>query len=145
MATITPLNAAAPLARPVSSTESDAPPRPGVLAIATVAAAEEVATGTLGESTVASERKHTAATRRDPAAEGAIDEALGAAVERLNEQAISLQRSLRFSIDQETGRTVIKVLDRDTDEVIRQIPPEYTMEILRRMDVGAGLILQEKA
>jgi len=67
------------------------------------------------------------------------------AVERLNAEVSNLQRSLRFTIDKDTGRTVIKVVDRSTDEVIRQIPPEYTLEILRRMEIGAGLILNEQA
>lgn len=80
-----------------------------------------------------------------PRPEGADEAALDAAVERLNVEVVSLQRSLRFSVDKETGRTVIKVIDRETDEVIRQIPPEYTMQILRRMEIGAGLILEEKA
>jgi flagellar protein FlaG len=80
-----------------------------------------------------------------PRPEGADEAALDAAVERLNVEVVSLQRSLRFSIDKETGRTIIKVIDRETDEVIRQIPPEYTMQILRRMEIGAGVILEEKA
>ncbi len=33
-------------------------------------------------------------------------------------------RDLRFKVDMESGRSVIQVLDRETGEIIRQIPPE---------------------
>lgn len=42
----------------------------------------------------------------------------------LNLASKSIGRDLRFKVDMESGRSVIQVLDRDTGEVIRQIPPE---------------------
>ena len=42
----------------------------------------------------------------------------------LNLASESIGRDLRFEVDMESGRSVIQVLDRDTGEVIRQIPPE---------------------
>jgi len=36
----------------------------------------------------------------------------------------SIGRDLRFQVDMKTGKSVIQVLDRDTGEIIRQIPPE---------------------
>ena len=42
----------------------------------------------------------------------------------LNVANQSIGRDLRFEVDMESGRSVIQVLDRDTGEVIRQIPPE---------------------
>ena len=44
----------------------------------------------------------------------------------LNVANQSIGRDLRFEVDMESGRSVIQVLDRDTGEVIRQIPPEKT-------------------
>ena len=43
---------------------------------------------------------------------------------KLNVATQSIGRDLRFEVDMESGRSVIQVLDRDTGEVIRQIPPE---------------------
>jgi len=43
---------------------------------------------------------------------------------KLNVASQSIGRDLRFEVDMESGRSVIQVLDRDTGEVIRQIPPE---------------------
>jgi len=42
----------------------------------------------------------------------------------LNLASQSIGRDLRFKVDMESGHSVIQVLDRDTGEVIRQIPPE---------------------
>ncbi|MFN4292451.1 MAG: flagellar protein FlaG [Permianibacter sp.] len=58
-------------------------------------------------------------------------EALRAKIEALNQNAQSLRRSLRFDVDDGTGITVITVRDRETDEVIRQIPSEELMELAR--------------
>ena len=42
----------------------------------------------------------------------------------LNVASQSIGRDLRFEVDMESGQSVIQVLDRDTGEIIRQIPPE---------------------
>ena len=42
----------------------------------------------------------------------------------LNLATESIGRDLRFEVDMDSGQSVIQVLDRDTGEVIRQIPPE---------------------
>ena len=43
---------------------------------------------------------------------------------QLNIVSQSIGRDLRFEVDMESGRSVIQVLDRETGEIIRQIPPE---------------------
>ena len=45
---------------------------------------------------------------------------------QLNVANRSIGRDLRFEVNMESGRSVIQVLDRETGEVIRQIPPEKT-------------------
>ncbi len=45
-------------------------------------------------------------------------------VQELNVASQSIGRDLRFEVDLENGRSVIQVLDRETGEIIRQIPPE---------------------
>ena len=46
------------------------------------------------------------------------------ALAELNRRSTSVSPSLQFEQDQERGITVIKVIDRDTGEIIRQLPPE---------------------
>jgi len=43
---------------------------------------------------------------------------------KLNVAAQSIGRDLRFKVDMDSGHSVIQVLDRDTGEIIREIPPE---------------------
>ncbi len=43
---------------------------------------------------------------------------------KLNLASETIGRDLRFRVDMERGRSVIQVLDRDTGEVIREIPPD---------------------
>lgn len=55
------------------------------------------------------------------------------AVEQLNDYAQSLQRDLRFSIDEDLGQAVVHVVDRSTQEVVRQIPNETAIELARNL------------
>ncbi len=55
------------------------------------------------------------------------------AVTQMNEYIQSTQRDLRFSIDEDLGETIVKVVDRQTDEVIRQIPNEVFLKLARSL------------
>lgn len=62
------------------------------------------------------------------------------AVERLVELMSQTQRSLRFRVDEVSGRTVITVLDAETKEIVRQIPPPELLAVVRHFErVGALL------
>lgn len=54
-------------------------------------------------------------------------------------------RNLQFSIDKDTGRSVVKVVDSSTNEVIRQIPSEELLAIARSIDNFSGLFVKQKA
>jgi flagellar protein FlaG len=62
------------------------------------------------------------------------------AVERLNKLMSSHQRSLRFAIDPSSGRTVITVINDETNEVVRQIPPAELLQIAHDLDQLGALI-----
>ncbi len=49
-----------------------------------------------------------------------------------------------FSYHEEINRVSIKVMDVDTDKVIREIPPEETLEMLQKLWEVAGLLVDEK-
>lgn len=72
-----------------------------------------------------------------------------AAVVKLNEYLQQERRTLQFSVDQASGRTVITITDSETDEVIRQIPPERVLAIMRSFAEGPsdvehrGLLVRE--
>ena len=72
-------------------------------------------------------------------------QALESAVKDLEKNVQNLQRSLQFSVDEASGRTIIKVIDKETDEVIRQIPPAEVIAIARRIEDAIGLFVQDEA
>ena len=43
-------------------------------------------------------------------------------------------RTLQFSKDEDTGKTIIRVIDTETEEVIRQIPPEEFLKMVKRLN-----------
>lgn len=53
--------------------------------------------------------------------------------------------SLSFSVDDSTGKTVVKVSDAQTGEMIRQIPSEELLEIARSLDKLQGMLLRQEA
>jgi flagellar protein FlaG len=61
------------------------------------------------------------------------------AVSDLNEYVQTVGRDLQFSIDEASGRTVIKVLDSESKDMIRQIPAEEVLVLARQLKEAEGL------
>ena len=53
--------------------------------------------------------------------------------------------SLQFSIDRDSGKTMVKVVDASTNEIIRQIPSEEMLAMAKALDGIKGLLGQQKA
>ncbi len=62
-------------------------------------------------------------------AKQANQEQLREAVNQINDYVQSVQRDLSFSMDGDSGRTVIKVIDSGSGELIRQIPSEEVLAL----------------
>ena len=80
------------------------------------------------------------------------------AVTNLNDFAQSVNRQLQFTVDKESGKTIVKVIDAETGETIRDIPPEEILKMQKQLretserffqkekdDVGVSLLFQGKA
>jgi flagellar protein FlaG len=67
------------------------------------------------------------------------------AVAEIQKAVEPMARNLQFSIDKETGKTVVTVVDSATNEVIRQIPGEEVLAIARAIDRMQGLLFRQKA
>ena len=68
------------------------------------------------------------------------------AAEQINEFIKKMNsNNLLFSMDKTSGRIVVKVVDHETGEVIRQIPAEETLAIARNLDTPQGVIIRSKA
>jgi flagellar protein FlaG len=51
---------------------------------------------------------------------------------------------LEFSMHEESGRTMIKVVEKDTGDLIKQIPPEEVLELIARMGDVLGILFDER-
>ena len=60
-------------------------------------------------------------------------EELADVVTKINTAFQNEKRSIQFKLDDDSGRTVIKVVDQKTGEEIKQIPSEEMLEISRRL------------
>jgi len=75
----------------------------------------------------------------------ATEEQLSAIQDRvveLNTYMQNLNRSLQFSVDEQSGDTVIKVIDSETDELIRQIPAEELLVLRSSLEEYRGMLLE---
>lgn len=79
--------------------------------------------------------------RPDPLAEfKATRKELEQALSEVNERMQRNGRSLAFSLDKTTDRTVIKVTNSTTGEVVRQIPDETVLRIAHTMEALKGML-----
>ncbi|MDO8958446.1 MAG: flagellar protein FlaG [Rhodocyclaceae bacterium] len=78
-----------------------------------------------------------------PPPERAKVEQIVKALRQLVETVVS--NNLNFSIDDSTGKTVVRVTDGETGELIRQIPSEEMLDIAQSLDRMQGLLLRQEA
>jgi flagellar protein FlaG len=65
------------------------------------------------------------------------------AADKANEFVKSINQELQFSVDKDTGETVVKVMDKQTGDVVRQIPSKEMLELAKAMDTIQGLIIRK--
>ncbi len=67
------------------------------------------------------------------------------AVANINKSLQSLSQDIEFSVDHDSNRTIVKVVDQKTKEVIRQIPSPEALEIAKALDTVKGLLIKQTA
>jgi flagellar protein FlaG len=70
---------------------------------------------------------------------------LATALQSINKALQDLSPNLEFTVDADSNRTVVKVLDQQTKEVIRQMPSAEALEISKALDKLQGLLVRQKA
>ena len=74
---------------------------------------------------------------------GLLEEKTG----QLNRAMEIFNKRLRFEVHDETERIMVKILEKrvdNTDEVIREIPPERVLDMLARLEEMIGLLIDER-
>ncbi len=64
------------------------------------------------------------------------------AVEDINKKASYSE--VQFGVHEATNRITIKIVDRDTKKVIRELPPEKTLDMIAKAWELAGILVDEK-
>lgn len=85
-----------------------------------------------------------AAAPEKVAAEPDRDE-VTSAVKKLNEALPQSAQSLEFEIDEDSNEVVVKIIDRDTREVVRQMPTKEALEMAKSIDKMMGRLLDQTA
>lgn len=66
------------------------------------------------------------------------------AVDDINKRAVDDQSEAVFGIHDKTNRITIKIIDKKTKEVIKEFPPEKTLDMIAKVWEMAGLMVDEK-
>ncbi|HEX8962906.1 MAG TPA: flagellar protein FlaG [Rhodocyclaceae bacterium] len=83
-----------------------------------------------------------AVSQQSPPSKQAVEQAVK---EIKQSMATMTSRDLQFSIDSDTKQTVVRVVDSQTGNVIRQIPAQELIDIAKAMDRAKGLLLRQEA
>lgn len=71
--------------------------------------------------------------------------ALAEALKEIESAVQAKANNLQFSVDDSTGKTVVRVIDSTSGSTIRQIPSEEALAIARDIERMRGLLLRDSA
>lgn len=99
---------------------------------------QNVASDVRGSSNNADDKTESDKAGKHQPSEATIIDAVSSANRKMD------RTRCEYSYHEETNRVSIKVFDADTDEVIREIPPEKSLDMLQKMWEMAGILIDEK-
>ena len=67
------------------------------------------------------------------------------ATQRVEKFVQTMSSDLQFTVDDSSGAFVIRIVDRATQEVIRQMPSEEMLAIAKALDRLQGLLVRQQA
>ena len=113
---------------------------PRVESASNVAASDAIASKTVEISTKGADADgggNSAGNQQMP-----TNEQLKRAVEEINKKANNSEAV--FGVHEETNRITIKIIDKESKEVIKEFPPEKTLDMIAKVWEMAGLMVDEK-
>ena len=72
-------------------------------------------------------------------------EAVAEAVDKANAALSSVNRSIEFTIDPDTRAVIVRVIDKQDNRVLRQVPSAEMLEIAKALDRLQGVLLRSEA
>jgi flagellar protein FlaG len=66
-------------------------------------------------------------------------------VELLNKTSHVYDRGLSFKLHKETDRIMLRVIDKDTKEIIREVPSEEILDLIAELYQLSGIVIDKKS
>lgn len=98
---------------------------------------EEEKAGSEGNGSMQQQEKQDLQTPETP-------EHLKKMIAEMNRKISNSNEEAVFGVHEKTNRIMIKILDKDTKEVIKEFPPEKTLDMIARIWEMAGILVDEK-
>ena len=81
---------------------------------------------------------------REPQTQVKSLEGLEKALDQINQSIASFHRHMQISVHQKTNRIMVKVMDTEKNEVIREIPPERALDAFAKALEMAGILIDHR-
>lgn len=72
------------------------------------------------------------------------DQAVRKAIEKANKAMEGYERRFEYSVHEKTGDLMVKVVNTETNEVVREIPNEKLLDLMDKLQELAGINIDEK-
>ena len=72
------------------------------------------------------------------------EKAVFEAIEDANKALEMVNKRFEFSVHEKTKEIMVKIVDSETDEVIREIPPEKILDLVAKICEMAGILVDER-
>lgn len=97
-----------------------------------------------GSSSDNSGSQQQQAAGRSQAQQQQQSEQLKKAIAEMNKKINNSNEEAVFGVHEDTNRIMIKIMDKDTKEVIKEFPPEKTLDMIAKIWEMAGILVDEK-
>lgn len=72
------------------------------------------------------------------------EQAIVKAIEQVNKALDGPEKRFEYSVHKKTGDIIVKIIDKKTNEIIREIPPEKIVDLVAKLQEISGYIIDEK-
>ncbi|MCD7724737.1 MAG: flagellar protein FlaG [Clostridiales bacterium] len=90
-----------------------------------------------------SSQQQTSQSTQQSQQKGVTDQ-LKKAIAEMNKKINNSNEEAVFGVHEETNRVMIKIVDKDTKEIIKEFPPEKTLDMIAKVWEVAGILVDEK-
>ena len=87
---------------------------------------------------------YSSQAKKDVDREQTTDKGHAKLIDDLNRDMSLFNTRVAFSVDERTNRTVVQIIDNTSNDVVRQVPPEYLLEVSQNITELIGLLVDKK-